>query len=161
VAFGIIGFVNWPTFVTRYGKLIDVQIFSLPLQFPSLRPTLSYCDRSRAVYEYIYVHTWCLRIDTVVSVLWNNSWVRFVKLKSPTRPRLDDMLTLIYLDSISLAISTTVENNRRLLHQIFEKLSAVRNEIWQMLEIDHILEKYWIVIIYETWNKCDFVKAWW
>jgi len=28
LAFGIIGFVNRPTFVTRHGKLIDVQIFS-------------------------------------------------------------------------------------------------------------------------------------
>lgn len=36
-AFGIIGFVNWPTFVTRYRKLIDVQIFSPPLPlFPRL-----------------------------------------------------------------------------------------------------------------------------
>jgi hypothetical protein len=28
LAFGIIGFVNGPTFVTRHGKLIGVQIFS-------------------------------------------------------------------------------------------------------------------------------------
>jgi len=28
LAFGIIGFVNRPTFVTRHGKLIGVQIFS-------------------------------------------------------------------------------------------------------------------------------------